>query len=217
MSAREVVLSRIRESLSDLPAERRATTVPREYLRQAPGIDARDPAAVTALFFERLQHYGAQSHRVRAAELPAAIAAALREHGARSVVAPAGLPASWLADWASGSGNHVISDDPQLSPAELDAVDAVVTGCAAAIADSGTVVLDGGPGQGRRAPTLVPDCHVCVVGAEQIASSIPEVIGVLDPHRPLTWFSGPSATVDIEMIRVQGVHGPRRLVVIVVE
>ncbi|MFF0631332.1 lactate utilization protein C [Nocardia sp. NPDC004151] len=217
MSAREVVLTRIREALSDLPAAQRTTTVPRDYLGQAPGIDERDPAAVTALFLERLKHYGAQSHRVRAAELSAAIAAALREHGASSVLAPAGLPASWLTDWARGSGNRVVSDDPQLSPAELDAVDAVVTGCAAAIADSGTVVLDGGPGQGRRAPTLVPDCHVCVVGAEQIASSIPEVIGVLDPHRPLTWFSGPSATVDIEMIRVQGVHGPRQLVVIVVD
>ncbi|WP_369634235.1 lactate utilization protein C [Nocardia sp. JMUB6875] len=217
MSARETVLTRIREALADLPAEQRTTTVPREYLRQAPGIDARDPAAVTSLFVERLRHYGAQSHRIHGDDLPGTIAAALREHGVHSVVAPAGLPAAWLADWAAEAGNRVVSDDPQLSPTELDAVDAVVTNCAAAIADSGTVVLDGGPGQGRRAPTLVPDCHVCVVRAEQIASSLPEVIGVLDPHRPLTWFSGPSATVDIEMIRVQGVHGPRQSVVIVVE
>ncbi|WP_174567221.1 LutC/YkgG family protein [Nocardia yamanashiensis] len=217
MSARETVLGRIRAALSDLPADERAVTVPREYLRTAPGIDAADRAAVVSLFVERLKHYGAQSHRVHESALPEIIAAALREHGAHSVLAPAGLPQPWLAVWAADSGNRVVSDDPQLSPGELDAMDAVVTNCAAAIADSATVVLDGGPGQGRRAPTLVPDCHVCVVRAGQISSAIPEMIGSLDPHRPLTWFSGPSATVDIEMIRVQGVHGPRRLVVVVVE
>ncbi|MBL1073552.1 LUD domain-containing protein [Nocardia sp. 2] len=217
MTARETVLARVREALADLPADRRTTTVPREYLRHAPGLDPHDHDAVVSLFIERLKHYGAQSHRVHAAALPDTIAAALRGRDAHSVIAPAGVPASWLAGWAAEPGNRVLSDDPQLSPAELDAVDAVVTGCAAAVADSGTVVLDGGPGQGRRAPTLVPDCHICVVRAEQIASSIPEIIGLLDPQQPHTWFSGPSATVDIEMIRVQGVHGPRRLVVVIVE
>ncbi|WP_405488021.1 lactate utilization protein C [Nocardia sp. NBC_00511] len=217
MSAREEVLGRIRTALADLPAHERTTVVPREYLRQAPGVDPHDLAALASLFVERLKHYGAQTHRVPADQLPDTIASALNEHGAHSVVAPAGLPESWLAGWAADPAHRVLADHPQLSPAQLDAVDAVVTNCTAAVADSGTVVLDGGPGQGRRAPTLIPDCHVCVVRAEQIASSIPEMIGILDPGRPLTWFSGPSATVDIEMIRVQGVHGPRRLVVIIVE
>lgn len=213
LSPRETVLARIRDALSDLPAGQRTITAPREYLRRAPGIEAGDHDAVVSLFFERVKHAGAQAHRVHASVLPKAIAAILHEHGARDVIAPAGVPEGWLAEWTADSGHRVVSDDPQLSPAELDAADAVITICAAAIADSGTVVLDGGPGQGRRAPALVPGCHVCVVHTEQIASSVPEIIGILDPLRPLTWLSGP----DIGMVRAQGARGTRRRVVIIVE
>ncbi|MFJ4656329.1 LUD domain-containing protein [Nocardia sp. NPDC088792] len=216
-NAREIVLARIRDALSDLPAEQRTITAPREYLRRAPGIEAGDHDAVVSLFFERVKHSGAQAHRVDASVLPKTIATVLHEHGVRSVIAPAGVPEGCLAEWTVDSGNRVVSDDPQLSTAELGGVDAVITICAAAIADSGTVVLDGGPGQGRRAPTLVPGCHVCVVHAEQIASSVPEMIGILDPLRPLTWLSPRSATADLEMICGPGVRGPRRLVVVIVE
>ncbi|WP_327143251.1 LUD domain-containing protein [Nocardia sp. NBC_01327] len=170
--------------------DRHAAVVPREYLRHAPGIEPHDRAAVLSLFLERSKHHGAEIHRVTAAELPETVAGALNRHGAHSVVAPLGVPASWLAEWAAAPGNRLVSDEPELSALELDRIDAVVTSCAAAVADSATVVLDGGSGQGRRAPTLLPDCHICVVRAEQVASAIPEVIAVLDPDRPLTWFSG---------------------------
>jgi L-lactate dehydrogenase complex protein LldG len=137
-----------------------------------------------------------------------AIAAALRDHRARRVVAPDGIPDAWLA------GVEALRDDPPLDPHALDAADGVVTTCAVAIAQTGTIVLDGAAGMGRRALSLVPDLHVCVVRAEQVVGSIPEALARLDPTRPLTFISGPSATVDIEMVRVQGVHGPRRLEVI---
>ena len=130
--------------------------------------------------------------------------------GDGKIVAPAGIPDAWVA--------NPLTDEPPLDPHDLDASDGVITTCALAIAQTGTIVLDGGPGMGRRALTLVPDYHLCVVRQEQIVSSVPEAITQLqtDPTRPLTFISGPSATVDIEMVRVRGVHGPRRLEVIVV-
>ncbi|WP_035803848.1 LutC/YkgG family protein [Kitasatospora mediocidica] len=207
-SARDDILARVRAANATQRAEPGA--VPRTYLRHAPGIDPADRAAVLALFAERLVEYGATVHRVRSADVAAVLAAALPEG---SAVVPGGFPAPWLAEWTGA----VIADTPPLPAGRLDTVDAVVTTCAAAIADSGTLVLDGGPGQGRRAATLLPDLHLCVVQADQVVSSIPEAIGALNPRRPLTWISGPSATADIEMIRVQGVHGPRRLTVVLVE
>ncbi|MGW9022649.1 LutC/YkgG family protein [Streptomyces sp. NPDC055722] len=210
MSARDAILGRIRAAVADLPAD--PVDVPRTYLRTAPGIAPGDHAATIDLITERLQEYGATVRRVPEAALPAAVAEALDERAACSAVIPDGLPAAWLSQWSGQSRR----DAPELSKADLDATDAVVTTCAAAIADSGTVVLDAGPGQGRRALTLVPDVHVCIVREEQVGSSMPEVITRLDARRPITWISGPSATADIEMIRVQGVHGPRKLTVLLV-
>lgn len=226
-SARDEILARIRTATADLRTVDADTDadaagadaadatarpgIPRAYLRHAPGLDPQDRPAVLDLFAERLAEYGAVVRRCAPADAAAQLAALLPQ-GGRAVV-PAGFPAAWLAAW---SGTPV-ADEPPLPHAELDQLDAVVTTCAAAVADSGTLVLDAGPGQGRRAATLLPDLHVCVVRAEQVASSIPEVIATLDPRRPLTWISGPSATADIEMIRVQGVHGPRRLAVLLLD
>ncbi|MEV6118778.1 LUD domain-containing protein [Streptomyces sp. NPDC052109] len=209
MNARDAILSRIRAAVADVPAG--PVEVPRAYLRSAPGITPGDRTATVELFTQRLREYGATVRRVPATDLPAAVADSLDEQAARSAVVPEGLPAAWPAQWSG----EIRRDVPELSKAELDGTDAVVTMCAAAVADSGTIVLDAGPGQGRRAPTLVPDVHVCVVREDQVCSSLPEVITRIDPRRPITWISGPSATADIEMIRVQGVHGPRKLTVLI--
>jgi L-lactate dehydrogenase complex protein LldG len=184
--------------------------VPRTYRsagRYAPGGEQ-----VVARLDETLTDYRATVTRVAAeADVAGAVAAFLGEAG--SVVAPRGVPDAWLA----GFGGTVRRDDPPCTVDELDHLDAVVTGAAVAIADTGTFVLDSGaPDQGRRAITLVPDHHVCVVHADDVVASVPEAIARLDPTRPLTFVSGPSATSDIELDRVEGVHGPRRLDVVLV-
>jgi L-lactate dehydrogenase complex protein LldG len=150
---------------------------------------------------------------VRTKELPAAVAAALDRRAAHRIVVPAGLPDAWLA----GATAQRLVDEPTLSKADLDGADGVVTGCAVGIAETGTIVLDAGPGQGRRALTLLPDYHLCIVDATQIVGDVAEALERLDPRRPLTWISGPSATSDIELHRVEGVHGPRNLEVLIVE
>ena len=199
MSTKDEILARINEALVDRP---RTAPPPRDYLRTLEsGTD------VVELFARRAADYRATIHRIDAAGLPAAIAAAALGH---RLAVPAGIPPAWTA------GLDTVADDPPLRNAELDGVAGVLTGAAVAIALTGTVVLDAGPDQGRRALTLLPDLHLCVVRADQIVGTVAEALARLDPARPLTWISGPSATSDIELNRVEGVHGPRNLHILVV-
>ncbi|WP_326708432.1 MULTISPECIES: lactate utilization protein C [unclassified Streptomyces] len=209
-SSRERILARVRAALTDAPETPEPT---RDYLTTHT-ID--DAAAVLDLLHENLADYRAIVHRVTDDELPSLIGTLIAENGGRTVAVPPGLPARWL----SGSEVEQLLDEGApdgavLTPYDLDAIDAVVTSCALAIAETGTIVLDGGPGQGRRVLTLVPDLHICVVRTrDQIVASVPQSLPRLDPGRPLTWISGPSATSDIELDRVEGVHGPRTLHVV---
>ncbi|UUN26313.1 lactate utilization protein C [Streptomyces sp. FIT100] len=213
MSSRDIVLGRVRRALADVPRDERPQDVPvaRDYLRVHGG---RTPAETADLLAENLADYRALVHRSDAAGLPPLIARLLAEHGSESVLVPAGLPPEWLA----AADPVRFPDRAESTPHELDAIDSVVTGCAVAIAETGTLVLDGGAAQGRRRITLVPDHHICVVHVpDQVVDSVPQGLERLDPARPLTWISGPSATSDIELDRVEGVHGPRTLEVILVE
>jgi len=203
--ARAAILGGIRDALADRPPAR---AIPRDYERSLPsGTD------IAELFVERVSDYRATVQRTTAPELPAAIAAVLTTHRATRLAVPAGVPDDWLAV----SKVERVGDDPPLSYADLDRLDGVITGCAVAIAETGTIILDAGPDQGRRALSLLPDLHVCVVLVGQVVGSVPEGLARLSPTRPQTWISGPSATSDIELQRVEGVHGPRRLAVILVE
>jgi L-lactate dehydrogenase complex protein LldG len=183
--------------------------LPRDYLRAHHDPGSHD---VVGLFAERAADYRAVVERVVPSGLPAAIARAVAARAADrgdSFVVPDGLPAGWLG--ALPAGIRLARDTPPLPAAELDRMAGVVTGCAVAIAETGTIILDHGPGQGRRALTLVPDFHLVVVRAGQVAADLADAFGRLDPARPHTLISGPSATSDIELIRVEGVHGPRNL------
>jgi L-lactate dehydrogenase complex protein LldG len=220
MTAREEMLGRIRDAISDVPAgEPDAWDVATDadpaaaYSRRGRA----DREALSELFVERCGSYRATV--VRCSGDPEAIAAAVGQafarHDPATLVPAPGVSPGWVP-----SGIPVRTDDPPLSVAELDGDVAALTGCAQAIALTGTIVLDGGAEHGRRALTLVPDVHICVVRAEQIVFGVPEAIRALEPvvsdaRRPITLISGPSATSDIELERVEGVHGPRRLEVVV--
>ena len=211
MPARDEVFSRLRTALADAPD---VAPVPRDYRRSGEHPPGARP--LLELLTHRLLDCQAAVHHSDERGLAAAVATALRAGGARptgrlSIVVPTGLPIGWLQE----ADVDVRSDDG-LSAEDLDHVDGVVTSVAVAVAETGTLVLDGTAGQGRRALTLVPDLHVCVVRAEQVVQTVPEALRVLDPTRPVTWISGPSATSDIELVRVEGVHGPRRLHVVLV-
>jgi len=206
VNARDAILERARQALADRPS---APDVPRTYRTTT----ADGAVGLVALFADRLADYRALVHRCASGNVPAVIADALARRDARWIAVPSGLDPAWL----SATGAERVADDPPLAHAQLDALDGVVTGCAVAIAETGTIVLDGGPDQGRRALSLLPDYHLCVVMADRIVGSVPEALGRLDPARPLTWISGPSATSDIELQRVEGVHGPRTLEVVIVE
>jgi L-lactate dehydrogenase complex protein LldG len=202
MTGRDEFLARVREALRDRPAP---TPAPRDYHRSLDGTD------VVGLFAERAADYRATVSRVALDELPRAIGEALRERGVHRLVVPPGLPPEWL----SAAEVEALTDEPPLDVRALDGSDGVVSGCAAAIALTGTIVLDGGPAQGRRALTLLPDYHLCVVRTDQIAGTVSEALTMVDASRPQTWISGPSATSDIELNRVEGVHGPRTLRILV--
>ncbi|MFG2717889.1 lactate utilization protein C [Streptomyces sp. NPDC048416] len=205
MSSRDRILTRVRAAVDGAPA---APAPSRDYLASH---TADDPAAVLGLLHDNLADYRAVVHRTDPASVASLIARLLTARGSKSVLTPAGLPPAWLADTTCVR----VMDTAQATAHELDAVDSVVTGCALAIAETGTIVLDGGPGQGRRRITLVPDHHICVVRAPgQVVASVPQAMPRVDPRRPLTWISGPSATSDIELDRVEGVHGPRALDVV---
>lgn len=210
--AREEILARVRQALADVPGHESRSAEGADAYRIESGLAA---AAAVPRFAERVSEYRANVRVVAAGEIAAAVTEALASHGARRVAVPADLPRGWHP-----AGVELVEDSPALAPADLDAVDAALTGCALAIADTGTIVLDAGAGQGRRALTLIPDLHVCVVDADRVVGSVPEAIraleqGALNEPRPLTFISGPSATSDIELSRVEGVHGPRRLEVVV--
>jgi len=200
MSAREAILARVRDAIAPAHLDG-AAEIPRAYRQR---IDADIDT-----FLSRLHHYQARTRQVTEQELDATVRAALAERGARRLVAPDGIPDPWL------EGLEPLRDDPPLDPHALDQSDGLISTCAVAIAETGTIVLDGSAGMGRRVLSLVPDYHLCVVRSDQIVGSVPEAIDRLDPVRPLTFISGPSATVDIELVRVGGVHGPRTLEVII--
>jgi L-lactate dehydrogenase complex protein LldG len=190
-----------------------------------------DSAALLDLLAGRLIDYRSQVRRTEPAKLLDTVRAALAERGARRVVLPPGLDLPGLGQPEPGQsgpgqpgpgqggtldGVELITDGG-LSAQELDQMDGVITRAAVAIAETGTIVLDAGPGQGRRALSLIPDYHLCLIDAAQVVALVPEAVARLRPDRPLTWISGPSATSDIELDRVEGVHGPRTLEVILID
>ena len=203
--ARDVVLARIRAALG---AGGPAPEVPRRY--RQPGSAGGGPDVVDR-FCERVAEYRATVRRVPEAEVGAAVSAACRDRDTRRLAVAPG------ARWEVQGVERV--DGGAMAPGDLDAVDGVLTGCALAVAETGTIVLDSSPACGPRALTLVPDHHVCVVLESQVVAGVPDAVAALREAavagRPITMVSGPSATSDIELQRVEGVHGPRRLDVIV--
>lgn len=204
--ARSEVLGRIRRALQDRP---HPAPIPRDY-RAADAPQSRATAELIDLLADRLDDYRARVRRCGTDDVGVTIAAALAEREAKHIVVPHDIDPQWTDALAV----EISPDDPPLTPADLDGLDGVLTTCAVAIAETGTIVLDGGAGQGRRVITLVPDYHLVVVPSDRVVGTVPAAIAQLDPGRVLTWISGPSATSDIELDRVEGVHGPRTLEVI---
>jgi L-lactate dehydrogenase complex protein LldG len=202
--SRTEILARIDAAVRGRPAP---APVPRDFRRSR---DFGGRAGLVELAAERIADYRATVRRVPAADLVPAIGQTLAGRSPGTMAVPAGVPEQWRVvgvQWRT---------EP-LSLGELDRVGGVLTGCALVIAETGTIVLDGGPDQGRRMLTLVPDYHLCVVRADQIVGTVPEAVAALDPARPTTFVSGPSATSDIEFDRVEGVHGPRTLDVLIAD
>ncbi|AEB43822.1 hypothetical protein VAB18032_13550 [Micromonospora maris AB-18-032] len=197
MSSRDLVLGRLRAALA-AGGPVASVEVPRDYRHTGPlDLDR---------FVARLIDYRARVHRVSEDAVADTIAAILP--AGATVVVPPGLPSAWLPSTVT------VRPDRDLDNGRIAAADAVVTAAAVAVAETGTVVLDGSPDQGRRVLSLLPDRHVCVLRSAQVVATVPEALARLTPRRPLTWISGPSATSDIELDRVEGVHGPRTLHVV---
>lgn len=209
--AREAILDRIRSGVgADKRADPRAAyaAIPRTYVR-ASGLDQQ---ARVAMLVERLHDYDTHVVETNAAALPQTISSVLREHGQKKVIAADGFPAQMLA------GDFNFLPERGASNEDLNNCDGIITLCTVAIAFTGTIVLTHGPGEGARRLTLIPDRHLCVVRADQVVETVPEAMDLIAPFatRPLTFISGPSATADIEMTRIRGVHGPRFLDVVLV-
>ncbi len=216
-SAKEEILHRIRRATHDVPADERPEDVPveRGYRKE----DDAPREELVERFAENVAEYEATVHCVSETDLPRAIADACQRRGARHLVVPADLPEEWIPEGVELLRDG--ADGRRLANEELDQSDGVLTGCSLGIAQTGTIVLDAGEGQGRRALTLLPDYHLCVVREGQISGLVPEAFARLEDAakgegRPITLISGPSATSDIELDRVEGVHGPRTLEVLVV-
>lgn len=204
-TARETVLGRVRDALALAPVA--DTPVPRDYRT---GRTLPDEERL-ALFTDRLVDYKARVHPCTADRTAEVVAEVLRDHGARRIGVPAGLDPQWLTAY----DGEVQQDSADIPAPRLDALDGVITASAVSCAETGTIFLDGSPDQGRRALTLVPDLHVCVVDLSTVEAGVPEAVARLVPERPTTLISGPSATSDIELERVEGVHGPRTLAVVI--
>lgn len=214
MSAREAILAKARRALADVPDVEPVLDV--EVVRPVPDRSL-SHVQVVDLFDERVADYRAVVERAAPDTAAARVAGALAGRtplagsGALRILVPPGFPAGLVP-----ADVEVVTDGPGVAVSELDRCDGVLSTAAIGIAETGTIILDHGPGQGRRAATLVPDLHVCVIRADQIVAGVPEAVAALDPVRPQTWISGPSATSDIELDRVEGVHGPRTLHVVIV-
>ncbi len=207
-SSRDRVLERIKKA--NLRAAAPQQSIPRDYDRTS----SQTADKTLALFEERLRDYDARVFPVLREEIAAKAIEILSAGHRRRIAMPSGLPVAWQAagiEWViDETGDHELSFDV------LNAVDGVMTASTVAVAVSGSIVLQHGPAEGRRVLTLLPDYHLCVVEASQVVETLPEAFARLDPARPVTFFSGPSATADIEMIRIKGVHGPRFLDVLLV-
>lgn len=216
MSARNEILSRVRGALADVVQPDPALDVPIDWQYGRPTA----MPDILERFVEMTLDYKADVRRVPSAEVSTAVRELLVAAGVHSAVIPAGLDAGWRAA-IEEAGIVTHDDEPQLTHRQLNEIDAVVTASAVSIAETGTIVLDHAANQGRRALTLVPDTHLVVVRADQVVSDVPEAVarlaGAVSDGAPLTWISGPSATSDIELSRVEGVHGPRNLLVILAE
>jgi len=213
---KETILWRVRRATQDVPEGERPEDVPveRGYRRE----DDSPRGEIVARFAENVAEYEATVHRVAESELPGRIGKILDRRGLKRLVVPPLLPEAWIP-----AGAEALRDAacPRLTNEELDGADGVLTGCALGIAQTGTIVLDAGPSQGRRALTLLPDYHLCIVREDQIVGLVSEAFARLEETvknegRAVTFISGPSATSDIELNRVEGVHGPRALEVLIV-
>ena len=214
MSARDAILQKARRALADVPDVEPVLDVP--VVRPVRDREATHEQVVD-LFDERVADYRAVVERATSATAAEKVAGALAGRtplagvGPLRILVPPGFPEALVP-----GDVELVHDGPDVGTAELDHCDGVLSTAAIGIAETGTIVLDHGEGQGRRAATLVPDLHVCVVRADQVVPGVPEAVAALDPGRPQTWISGPSATSDIELDRVEGVHGPRTLHVLIV-